>query len=252
VALIVSACGDDGAPTSDPPPAYAAAWQQIVDDLRSLQNSQGLPNRLLDPEPSLDGTGFDIEDYFTVFEHIDAEPGFVLDYVYRATPDRGFPVLHIRRADQPGHATYDEYPAATGSDDASQGDTAYLDQIYVIDGTPKGFFEYVTLRVMGGQFYLFWHAQEMDAQVVATRERLDDLLDSVAELMDDTQLERGRAADPSPMVSFEGDIATVEILVFTRWGGLHRHTYTIERVFPQQILNLQVETVAACDCGYTF
>ena len=252
VALIVSACGDDGAATSDPPPASAVSWQQTVDHLRTLQESQGLPDWLLDPELSLDGTEFDIEDYFTVFEHIDAEPGFVLDYVYRATSDRGFPVLYIHRADEPGYATYDEYLAATGADDSSQGDTGYLDQIYVVDGTPEGFFEYVTLRVMGGRFYLFWHAQEADAQVVATRERLDDLLDSVAGPMDDTQMEQGRAADPSPMVSFEGDIATVEILVFTLWGGLSRHTYTIERVFPQQILDLQVEIVAACDCGPTF
>jgi len=251
-ALLFSACGDDGAVNDDPPPAFAVSWQQTVDDLLAMQQSQERPEGWEATEPSLDGTEFDIEGYFDVFEHIDAEPGFVLDYVYRKTPDRGYPVLYIHRADEPGYATYAEYLTATGADPVSQGDTGYLDQIYVVDGTAKGFFEYVTLRVMGGQFYLFWHAQEMDSRVIATRQSLDAALETVADLMDGAQVELARAADPTPVVTFEGDIATVEILVFTRWGGLHHHIYTIERIFPQQILDVQVQTVAECDCGYTF
>ncbi len=105
---------------------------------------------------------------------------------------------------------------------------------------------------MGGQFYLFWHSQEMDSRVIATRESLDTALDTVIDLMDGTQMEQARAVDPTPVVTFAGDVATLEILVFTRWGGLYRHIYTIERIFPQRILDVQVQTVAECDCGITF
>ena len=45
---------------------------------------------------------------------------------------------------------------------------------------------------------------------------------------------------------------TVVVASFTRWGGLQRRTLTIERAFPQRILEEQIEVVAPCDCGITF
>jgi hypothetical protein len=108
------------------------------------------------------------------------------------------------------------------------------------------------LRVMGGQFYLHWHVLADDAVVVATRERLEEALSPVAAEMGDAALEAARAADLTPEVTFDGDVATVAVSTFTRWGGLQRRTYTIERMFPQRILEEQVEVVAPCDCGITF
>ena len=75
---------------------------------------------------------------------------------------------------------------------------------------------------MGGRFYLHWPAQENDARVVASRARLEEALASVAGEMDATEVSRARATDPTPRVSFGslesfgGEVAVVEVLVFTR------------------------------------
>jgi hypothetical protein len=257
LALLVTAaltsCGGD-APAATSAPAWAAEWQATPDGLRALQRSQQVPDRLVsDRPPALDGSEFDVEEYFTVFEHIDVEPGFVLDYVYRAGPDRGYPVLYVRRADEPRFTTWDELDAATGIEPSPDGEyLSYLDQVYVVDGTPEGFFEYVVLRLMGGQFYLHWHAQADDTFVVATRGRLEEILAPVAAQMGDDALEAARAADLTPEITFDGDAATVTVATFTRWGGLQRHTFSIERAFPQRIVEERVEVVAPCDCGITF
>jgi hypothetical protein len=251
--MAAAGCGGDS-PTAAAEPAWAAEWQATVDGLRALQRAQEVPDRLVSGLPAtLDGSEFDVEEYFAVFEHIDAEPGFVLDYVYRSAPDRGYPVLYVHRADEPGYATWDELEAATGIEATDDGEyLSYLDQIYVVDGTPKGFFELAVLRVMGAQFYLHWHAQADDELVVVTGERLEEVLAPVAAQMGADALEAARAADLTPEITFEGDLATVGITTFTRWGGLQRRTLSMERMFPQRILEEQVEIVAPCDCGITF
>jgi hypothetical protein len=261
-AVLVAACGDDALVTTTAPPSSstteaptapsAAAWQATVDELRALQPRRDIPGHLLEPSATLDGSEFDVAGYFTVLDRLAAEPGFALDYVYRVTADRGFPILYVRRADQPRYTGYDQFVEATGRI-LGQGDTSYLDQVYVVDGTPEGFFQYVVLAIMGGQFYLYWHAQEDDAIVLTSWQRLEDEISDVAVMMDPDDRESARGADPAPVVSFDEDTATVEVLVFTCFGGLLRHTFTIERVFPQRILDHQVESEAHLEnCGVQY
>jgi hypothetical protein len=259
---LVAGCGDDdglitttseASTPSAAVPDYAAEWQQTVDAFAALQPRRDIPEHLLQEGAAFDGTEFDVETFFTVLDRIDTEPVFVLDYVYRVTPDRGFPILYIHREDEPGYSGYDEYLAAVGPGSDSQGDRSYFDQIYVVDGTPEGFFQYVVLHIMGGQFYLHWHAQMDDSEIVVTRERLDEKTAPVLAMMTPADQDRARAHDPTPRISMDDDTATAEVTVFTCWGGVLRHTYTIERVFPQQILDLQTETIAQLEnCGFQY
>ena len=75
---------------------------------------------------------------------------------------------------------------------------------------------------------------------------------------DAAEVSRARATDPTPRVSFGslesfgGEVAVVEVLVFTRWGGPLRHTCTIGREFPHRFLGVEIETVAECACAITF
>jgi hypothetical protein len=258
--LVVSAsCSDGGSSVFATPavPPVAESWQRTVDGLRDLQGSLEIPDHLLEPGAVRNGTEFDVEQYFAILDRLDVEPGFVLDFVYCLGTYQGYPILYVRRTDEPGYTTCDAYRAAVGSDGDEQGGTGYLSRIRV-DGSPEGFFQYVVLRIMGGQFYLHWHALEDDAQVVATGTRLEEALASVAGEMDEAEVSRARAADPTPRVSFGsledfgGEVAIVEVLAFTRWGGLLRHTYTISREFPHRFLGVDVETVAECDCAIMF
>ena len=127
-----------------------------------------------------------------------------------------------------------------------------------MEGRPEGLFQYVVRHIVGGRFCLHWPAQENDVRVVATRARLEEALASVAGEMDATEVSRARATDPTPRVSFGslesfgGEVAVVEVLVFTRWGGPLRHTCTIGREFPHRFLGVEIETVAECACAITF
>jgi hypothetical protein len=255
--LLLTCCGDGGATPLNAITAstqQAESWQQMVYDLRALQDGLETPDHLISSQ-TLDGTEFDPQAYFTILDRLEVEPEWVLDFVYCGSLYGGSPTLYSRVADQPRYTTCDGYRDAVGPGSIDQRDSGNLDHIRVIDGSFEGFFQLVVLRIMGEQFYLHWHAQADDALVVATPEAVTAAVAGVAGEMDEGEAARARAADPTPRISFgtpAGDDLLIEVMVFTRWGGLLRHTYTITREYPHRFLDVQIETVAECDCGITF
>lgn len=254
--------------------SQAEAWQATVDRLHRLQQAQAMPDNLRDGVRA--DTDFDVMAYFDVLDHLAVEPGLVLDYVYLRSPDRGFPVLYGRRVDEARAPTVEAYLRASGRERVAQGDLAYLDHVAVtagtVDGAPdgatdgtvdgttdgttdgwaEGFFQYAVLRVMGGQLYLSWHAQEDDAMVVVTQERLAQLLEPVRNQMGESAVAEAQRADLTPRVDVGDDHVVVEVAVFTRWGGLERWRITAERQYPHRIVDETVERVAPCDCGVPY
>ena len=55
-----------------------------------------------------------------------------------------------------------------------------------------------------------------------------------------------------PLVKLTDNSVLVEIIVFTKWGGFYRWTYTISRSFPHTILDVQTENLVEYDCGIMF
>jgi len=49
-----------------------------------------------------------------------------------------------------------------------------------------------------------------------------------------------------------GDIAIVEVITFTKWGGFYRETYTISREVPHRIMDIKQENLVPYDCGIAF
>ena len=249
---MLAACGAGSVNPSVPAVSLSEAesWQQTIDDLKRLQADQELPDYLWETGIR-DGTEFDVGEYFTILDHLSVEAGWVLDYGYKAGSDRGYPILYARPAADLPYATYEEYQLAVAADPGQEGITQYLHRI-VADDSPEGFFQYVVLDIMGGQFYLHWHAGENDSQIITTRSRLQEIVDGVASEMGSAAASQARDADPTPRISIEDDVAVVQVLVFTRWGGLFHYTYTISREFPHHILSLDVGVVAECDCAILF
>ncbi len=259
VALLSVACGllptpvptstPTPIPTPTPPPS--AAWQAVVDDFARLNGSQDLPAHLMQENPEKTGGEFDVNEYFSVLDHLSMEPGYVLDYVYVYDGMGGYPILYARPEDQPPYTTHTEYAAALEAGDVEQG---YLSHIQV-DGTEEGFFQFVLLRVMGGQFYLFWHAGYCDDTVVYSQERIEAILstpDDFGNPFSRQQKKAARAIDPAPIVEMEEDAVVVEVVVFSMWGGFSRETYTISRSFPHTILDSNHEVLVEYDCGIMF
>lgn len=237
-------------PTLASTPAHSMAWQDTVDALAALQRAQEVPEHFLTADPIRTGEEFDVNEYFSILSHLSMEPRYVLDYVYYYEFMGGFPVLYARPENQPRYATYSEYIDAEG--DSAYGD--FLNHVQV-DGTEEGFFQFALLHVMGDQFYLVWHANYNDGQVVCNREALEDILtmpDDFGQPLTEEQKEAALAIDLSPVVEIGGDTVYVRIVVFTKWGGFIQLSYAINRNFLHAIQSIDDDVLVEYDCGVMF
>lgn len=238
-------------PTATPTPAPTTAWQEVADAFARLNNSQELPDHLMQEDPHKNGSEFDVNDYFDVLDHLSMEPGYVLDYVYMYDGMGGSPLLFARPDDYPAPATQTEYAAALQAGDV---DRDYLSHVQ-IDGTEEGFFQFVVLKEIGGQFYLFWHAYYFDTVIVCAPERIDDIVsrpDDYGNPFTRKQKRDARAIDPAPVVDVGDDSVTVEVVMFSDWGGFARGTYEISKSFPHTVLDSDFEVLVEYDCGIMF
>ena len=192
------------------------------------------------------GERFDVNEYFTVLTHLSLEDGYVLDYVYFAPGGGdGAPYLYARPEGEPAFANYSEYKSA--------GAENYLNHIQV-DGTAEGYYELALLSVMGGQFYLGWHFGYNDWEVVSSRERLGAIIELMNEEyapLTEEQVAAALQLDVTPRVKIGGNKVRVWILVFTKWGGFYEREYTIDRDFPHQMMDKEIELVPY-ECGVMY
>jgi hypothetical protein len=127
-----------------------------------------------------------------------------------------------------------------------------------VEDVEQGYFEYVVLDIMANQFYLFWHANYNDTEIVCNREEVNDIVTSVSsgdfgnamDLAAQTKARTMRNIEPS--VRLTGDVANVEVITFTKWGGFYRFTYTISRGFPHMVIDVKQENIVPYDCGVMF
>jgi hypothetical protein len=196
------------------------------------------------------GDEFDVNQYFDVLTHISMREGYALDYVYQADSLGAFPMLYPRPLDQAPYASMADIPENTELPDFHE----YLD----VEDVEQGYFEYVVMDIMAGQFYLSWHANYNDMEIVCNRDDVNDIISRVnagdfgndLDLGQQTKVRAIKSIEPA--VSLTGDIAKVEIVTFTKWGGFYRLTYTISREVPHKIIDVQQEELVPYDCGIMF
>ena len=176
--------------------------------------------------------------------------GYVLDYVYQIDSLGGYPLLYARPVDQiPFDSTVD-IPEETEWTNIE----AYLE----LEDTEQGYFEYVVLDIMADQFYLYWHANYNDTEIICNRQQIYDVVAQVSSgdfgnpMEPDQQAKARTLKNIIPAVRLAGDTAVVEIVTFTKWGGFFRMTYTISREVPHKILNIKQENILPYDCGILF
>jgi hypothetical protein len=249
LALPLLACSPSPSPTSIP---ISTNWQQTVDALNAL-NPGGIPEHLQQVDAVRDGTEFDPNRYFTVLTHLSMEAGYVLDYVYYYDGMGGMPMLYARPADQAPYENYAAYSAAVGN--LGEQRSSYLEHVRT-DGTAEGFFELVVLSINGGQFYLFWHANYNDVQVVCDRDRMEGIVAALQASdnlpLSDDALQEVRAIDYAPVVEFAGDTVRVRIITFSMWAGFSEEIYILDREFPHQFRDVEYKVLVPYDCGIMF
>lgn len=257
--IIAGACTLTPTPTPGLPKPNA---QETVDAFAALTSGLEIPPQFefdWQGEAVRTGDEFDVNEYFSVLNHLSMEPGYVLDYVYYGELMGGKPYLYAREASSPRYSTAFEYYDAVGGSQSfyeflGQLEDDYLDHVQT-DGTAEGFFQLTVLQTMGGQFYLFWHAEYDDATVVCNRAGLEAVLAEANQFGSPVPAEvreEAQQLDLEPQVQFMDDSAIVRVVVFTKWGGFIEVRYTFSRSFPHRLLGMESETLVPYDCGVMF
>lgn len=195
------------------------------------------------------GGEFDANDYFKVLTHVSMQEEYALDYVYQTDFLGSLPLLYARPVDQEPYVSMKDVPEGTELGN-------FRDHLEIED-VEQGYFEYVVLSTMARQFYLVWHANYNDAEIVCNQEAADAIVDEInagdfGTEMDAKQKAQVRAmTNIEPAVTLTQDSAIVEVVIFTKWGGFFRQTYTISRSFPHTI-EMEEENLVEYDCGIMF
>jgi hypothetical protein len=196
-----------------------------------------------------DAEAFDVNNYFGILTHVSMQEGYVLDYVYPVDFMGAFPMLYARPVDQPPYASVADIPANTGLGN-------FRDRLEIED-VEQGYFEYIVMDILAEQFYLVWRANYNDTQIVCHREAATAIVEEINardiwKKMDSKQRAQVRAMkNIEPTVTLTADSAIVEVVVFTKWGGFFRRTYTISRSFPHTV-EMKEENLVEYDCGLVF
>lgn len=229
--------------------ARISACSEIVLEIRRLQSAE-LPDHLLMTGEKRGGE-FDVKQYFTALPHLSMREGYALDYVYQFDDLGGYPILYSHLVDQAPFASAADIPPNTPLLDFHN----YLE----VEDTEQGYFEYVVMDLMASQFYLYWHANYNDDLIVCNRQQVYDIVEQISSgesgytvLNSAGQAQARTLRNIVPIVRLTGDVAIVEVVTFTKWGGFYRYTYTISRQVPHTILDVQQENLLPYDCGIVF
>lgn len=222
-------------------------WRCPVEEMTALTGNLQTPEHLLQPDAVKTGEEFDVSAYFEVLDRLSMEQGYVLDYVYWYDDMGAHPVLHARRAADPPFENHAAYVAARGK----EAPLAYLDHVQV-DGTAGGFYQLVVLRLMGEQFYLWWHATMNDTSIITSRASLQahqQVVEGNCTEPFDPVLEAASQLALEPEVRFENDLVVVNLHTSSSYSGVQRTTFSISRDFPHTFVEESTETLIEYFCG---
>jgi hypothetical protein len=226
----------------------------VVGKMSALIGAQDFPDHFQQENPPRLGTEFDASQFFDVLAHLSMREGYALDYIYYYDGMGGFPVLFAREEDLGLLETNDAYQVAVAAGAADPEWQAYV----VADGSPESYVELVVLRIMATQFYLYWHANYNDDQIVCDFETLDSLVEMIkADEYGGKELTRKdwrtlEKLDPSPHVEILEDRVAVRVIVFSNWGGFYEYSYNFHREAPHEVLDSETKNLVPYDCGIMF
>ena len=226
-----------------------ATCRKLVDGLAALKGGMTIPEYFLTDNPVKKGGEFDVMQYFAVLDHLSLQPGYRLDYVYHYDGMGGYPVLYAYPAGQPPFTTESDLVAGGGAKD-------YLDYVQV-DDTPEGYFQFALLSLTGNQFYLDWHANYNDGQVVCDRAGVADIIASLdgsfgQRMPAAAQVRAKLLSNLESSILLGHQTVEVRLVTFTKWGGFFQKTYTISRSAPYTIKSVQDKNLVPYNCGVMF
>ncbi len=230
--------------------AVVAAVVKLHDDANKKYFNQENPDK--------ENLEFDAREYFTVLKHISPPEGYVLDYVYEIVGMGNRPYLYLRKSADPRFETFKDYEESVGGSKGVSEQQKKLSSMFQLDGTPESFFEAVVFEILKGQFYLTWHANYNDKEIVISKK---DVKRIVAELsitdfgkrISASEKKQALKLDVTPTIAFlDEDTAEVSVVTFSKWSGFSRKTWKISRKDPRNFSEPDIKTLLEYKCGVMF
>jgi hypothetical protein len=241
--LLVTACG--------PAPAgkdVIAGCSETVAAVRALWADYPLPDYMNTENPVERGGEFDPNAYFTVLDGLSMEPGYTLDFVYSYDWMGSYPTLLARPETSAPYLSWDDVPGPGGD---------YLASVQA-NGTAESYFQFVVMTIMARHFYLVWHANYNDLQIVCDRAAVRGILAGISGGdigLPMPFLDRMRALSLGglePTVDIGEQTVEVRVVTFSRWAGFYEDTFTLSRDFPHTLQGIQHKLLVPYDCGILF
>jgi hypothetical protein len=259
LSVILIACGGIIPSLSDT--HTISTCQNAIDAISSLPKREKPPEGFFKEGYIETGQEFDVNEYFSVLDHLSLEPGYTLDYAYFSDHLGGKPLVYARPVGQPPYTSYSEFMKAVGGNTSQ--DRSYVDLAYAYnylehvqtDGTTDGYIQFVILWMLGDQFYLYWHGGYNDTAIICSADGLKKL---EAELKNwDLTLptdvaQKARKIDFRPTVELKEDKAVVKIVLFSKWSGFSEVLFTLSQDFPHELIDSEIRTHIEYDCGIRF
>lgn len=200
-------------------------------------------------------TRFDVNRFFEVFDRIEIDKGYVLDYVYYKDDLGGEPFLYARKINSKPISS----PRARWD---GKGIFHHLEKLK-FEKSALGYFQFVVFCGVVGKFYLNWHANYKDDELIFTPSQLNEIVDeiSIIEESETVNLKHVRCItdkeysllkniDTRPRVKIENDSAKVVLISFSNWEGFSYGHYSIK--WPHYLIDIKYEKIVDYNCGYLF
>ena len=240
----------------------------VVDGIYNLKKELEFPEHFLEENPIKQPSDFDPNQYFRVLRHLSMEAGYKLDYLYFGDELGGLPLVYARTSGSAPFQSYEEFLGSYGEEMSGERSYGWLNHSYDylesvrIDQSPESYFEFVTLALLGDQFYLFWHGMYNDIRILCETGDIEGVVADVNELLSvplGEPFEFSREVqdkidmiDFTPVVLVEEDTISLRFVTFTKWGGFVEYVYVMDKDDPVQLLDVQFNSLVEWDCGVNF
>ena len=248
--------------------------EQSVNGMMTLHQPLGFPDHLMSNDvdfvPVVREGDFNVSEYFNVLDHLSLDDREILEYVYHYDWAGGHPLLYARDAEtEDPFITADNYRNKQCTENYPCPNGTYLNDIRT-DDTPEAFLQLATLQILGGQFYLWWHSNFNDLKMVCNQVAMDQLLETYRNTsssagdcfwngcFSEKERETAQDIDVTPTAQCDvledgTEIVRVKVIVFTKWGGFYRWTYTMAREHSyQRILEQNSENLVPFRVGWVY
>lgn len=216
----------------------------------------------------------DPQKLLALLPRLSMQSGYCLDFVAKHGGHAFHPVFYARRIEA---KSFDSFDSITNSHTGKVVESKYefrwalhnkrvlpvysgmfCEEMILADGSEEGFFQLTVLWLLGDQFLKRWHDYYHDDLIICAKAGLDGLFADVDSGRDPHwRIESGirqkaYALDLKPSVQMDKKKATVEVVVFTKWGGFSRRSFVFQRTAPHRLLDGVSKELVRYDCGWKY